>query len=231
MKNSAEAPLIDISISLSARTVTYPGDPNVVIETIKGDDPGDVALVHKFCMGSHSGTHIDAPAHMIREGNALQKIDLNKLIGPCSVVDCTDCEQAIDADRIRKSKLPLRTRVLLRTRNSEIISGGEFRRDFVHLTPDGASFLAERGVCLVGIDYLSIGASGPAGVETHRQLLSRDIVILEGLDLSRALEGEYDLICLPLKLDVPDGAPVRAVLRRLDGISTGREEQDTHPDS
>ncbi len=215
MKNSDQSALIDISILLSPRTVTFPGDPTVVIETIKGESADDVAVVHRFCMGSHSGTHIDAPAHTIRGGRTLQQIDLAKLVGECTVIDCTDCVNSIDADMLRSHRIPRTRRVLLKTANSRVISRPEFCREFIYLTPDGASFLADMGAWLVGIDYLSIGEMGPPGIETHKALLAHNVAILEGLDLSSVAPGDYELLCLPLKLDVPDGAPVRAMLRSL----------------
>jgi len=205
--------MIDISLPLSPRTVTFPGDPTVEIETVKGGNAEDTAVVHKFCMGSHSGTHIDAPAHILRGGLTLSRIDLNRLVGECCVLDCTDCEVAIDAETLGGKEIAHKERVLLKTRNSKFISEPDFNRDYVYLTPDGAEFLAELGASLVGIDYLSIGQMGPLGVEAHRTLLSRDVLILEGLDLSQVAPGSYELLCLPLKIDVPDGAPVRALLR------------------
>lgn len=207
--------LIDVSVVLSPDTVTYPGDPVVSFKTVKSPDEDGGALVHRFCMGSHSGTHIDAPAHMIRGGRELSQTSLQRLIGMCLVLDCTECERAVDAAALERKELHNAARILLRTRNSEMASGPSFYPDFVYLTPDGAESLVERGVLLVGIDYLSIGQPGPEGVRTHRTLLTRDVVILESLDLSRVDPGHYELICLPIKLDVPDGAPVRAVLRRV----------------
>ena len=97
-KNSSQAPLIDISLLLSPLTVTFPGDPLVETETVKGASPEDSAVVHKFCMGSHSGTHIDAPAHMLKGGQKLSQIDLHRLVGKCRVLDCTGCQTSIDAD-------------------------------------------------------------------------------------------------------------------------------------
>ncbi|MCD6326044.1 cyclase family protein [bacterium] len=213
--NKPPGDLLDISIMLSPRTVTYPGDPAVQLEMI-GDpaDPNE-AIIHRVQMGSHSGTHIDAPFHTTREGDRLQNIELERLIGNCSVVDCTDCSKSIDAEVLAKKKIESKERVLLKTLNSETITRPTFDRDFVHLTPDGAAFIARLGARLVGIDYLSIGQPGPLGMRTHKALFEHGILVLEGLNLSRVDPGVYELICLPLKLDAPDGAPVRAVLRPL----------------
>ncbi len=216
--------MIDISLPLSLQTVTYPGDPTVEIEKIKGASAEDAAVVHRFCMGSHSGTHIDAPAHIIRGGRTLPQIDLSRLVGECCVLDCTECEVCIDAETLAGKEIAHEERVLLKTRNSKLISQADFNRNYVYLTPDGAEFLAELGASLVGIDYLSIGQMGSSGVETHRTLLARDVLILEGLDLSQVAPGSYELLCLPLRIDVPDGAPVRALLRPLMNADNPRAE-------
>jgi len=212
-KAEAQTGLWDISLRLSPKLVTYPGDPPVSIVRGKGDG----ALVHKLCLGSHSGTHIDAPAHMLSDGLPLDSIDLRRLIGPCCVVDCTDCAKSIDAQALASRPIHCIQRVLLKTRNSELLRQAEFSKDYVSLTVDGASFLAERGAWLVGIDYLSIGEFGAGGIEVHRELFAHGVLILEGLDLSQVDAGRYQLLCLPLRLDVPDAAPVRAVLLPFSG--------------
>ncbi len=206
---------MDISLPLSPRTIVFPGDPAIEIETAKGASKDDGALVHRFCMGSHAGTHLDAPAHIIRGGLTLAEVSLEPLIGECAVVDCTQCEQSIDAGFLREQEILYVRRVLLKTKNSALLSVTDFDFNYVYLTPDGARFLVELGASLVGIDYLSIGQMGPLGVETHEVLLANQVLILEGLDLSQVAPGGYELLCLPLKLDVPDGAPVRALLRPL----------------
>ena len=207
--------LLDISITLSRTTVTYPGDPKVKTEPLGSHSESNGVVVHNICLGSHSGTHIDAPYHMLREGAQLHEVALTKLIGECIVIDCTDCESTIDRKRLSTEQLSGFKRILLKTSNSDIILRDDFRSDYVHLTPDGAEYLAGLSPYLVGIDYLSIGEMGPLGRETHRILLTQDVLIVEGLNLSEIGAGRYEIICLPLKLDVGDGAPVRAVLRTL----------------
>ena len=232
-RSNSQAPLLDVSLPLSPRTIAFPGDPVVEIEMAKGAGNDDDAVVHRLCMGSHAGTHLDAPAHVIRGGLTLAEVGLEPLIGECTVVDCTQCGQSIDAAFLRKQEIPPVRRVLLKTRNSALLSATDFDFNYVYLTPDGARFLVELGASLVGIDYLSIGQMGPLGVKTHKILLANQVLILEGLDLSQVAPGGYELLCLPLKLDVPDGAPVRALLRPLKeaadagrtGLAPGRESR------
>ena len=139
----------------------------------------------------------------------------NKLIGPCFVVDLPNVD-SIDAQSLEQANIPTNvTRLLCRTRNSEYWARGDnvFHTDFVAIDPSGAEWIVQHGIQLVGVDYLSVGAY-EGGIPTHEILLSHGVVPVEGLDLSRIEPGEYQLICLPLKLKDCDGAPVRAVLMR-----------------
>jgi arylformamidase len=163
----------------------------------------------------HVGSHLDAPLHFVRDGYGADQIDLDKLIGPCFVVDLPDVD-SIDAQALEQANIPAHvTRLLCRTRNSEYWRRGDktFHTEFVAIDPSGAEWIVQHGVHLVGVDYLSVGAY-EGGIPTHEILLSNGVVPVEGLDLSRVEAGEYQLICLPLKLKDCDGAPARAVLIR-----------------
>jgi arylformamidase len=130
------------------------------------------------------------------------------MLGPATVVDATSIEADLDAAALATLDLPEDpTRILLKTPNSRLWERDSFSRDFVRLTGSGARFLIDRGVQLVGIDYLSIGDE-----EAHRELLGAGVTALEGLDLRQVEPGRYDLVCLPLRLEGSDGAPARAIL-------------------
>ena len=167
--------------------------------------------------GAHTGTHVDAPAHFIAGGARVEAMNLDSLIGPARVIEISDDVMAITSGHIRASKLSGMTRVLFKTRNSafwnEVDKG--FRKDFTYIEPDAAAELVEMGVRLVGIDYLSVEKYGSTRFDTHTILLECGVVILEGLDLRKVEAGDYELICLPIKLagGTGDGAPARAVLR------------------
>ena len=137
---------------------------------------------------------------------------LERLIGPALLLSFSDDVRAVGAADLRKHDLKGRKRILLRTRNSALLSQREFARDYTYLAPDGAQYLVDNGIELVGIDYLSIEQFHSGHHKTHRILLERSVVILEGLDLSVPAPGEYELICLPLRIEGCDGAPARAVL-------------------
>jgi arylformamidase len=190
----------------------YEGDPGVEITPAKSIERGDVANVSRLDMGAHTGTHVDAPVHFIPGAPGASELPLDPFIGPCVVADATGAVGDIDAGFIGGLDLPpAGGRVLLKTPNSRLWERDSFTFDFVRLNVDGANALIERGVRLVGIDYLSLG--DPA---VHMALLERGIGVIEGLDLRQVQPGGYLLVCLPLKIAGSDGAPARAVLWPLE---------------
>jgi arylformamidase len=203
----------DISLPISESLVVWPGDPPVRITQPLHLDRGDEATVSHLDIGAHTGTHVDAPAHFVRGGSGVDALDLNVLVGPALVVHALEVD-ALSADVLATLPIPPGTeRVLFRTRNSELWARGEhkFQEDFVAITGDGARWLIERGVRLVGVDYLSVAPFDDV-TPTHRALLRAGIVPLEGLNLSGIDPGTYQLVCLPLKITGADGAPARAIL-------------------
>jgi arylformamidase len=190
----------------------YPGNPEIEITLQQAVAKGAGANVSLVRFGSHTGTHADAARHFFDDGQTVDKIPLERLIGPALLLSFSDDVRAVGAAELRKHDLKGRKRILLRTRNSALLSQREFARDYTYLAPDGAQYLVDNGVELVGIDYLSIEQFHSGHHKTHRTLLERSVVILEGLDLSVPAPGEYELICLPLRIEGCDGAPARAVL-------------------
>jgi arylformamidase len=176
---------------------------------------GDIANDTTISFSVHTGTHIDAPLHFLATGSSVDQAPLNVLIGSVVVVDLSDVE-VITAQTLQTLNLPSRTeRLLIRTRNSELWRHATaFQPNFVALTADAAEWVVEQGIRLIGIDYLSIQRFDD-GPETHIVLLRAGVVILEGLDLSQVLAGEYELFCLPLKLQGIEGAPARVVLKSV----------------
>lgn len=213
--------IFDISVAISPETTpTYPGDPALEVVSWAAIARGDAANVTFLRMGAHTATHVDAPAHFIEHAPTVSAMPLDALIGEARVVELDKSIKAIDASHVA-AHVPANTaRVLFKTRNSDFWRGDgkNFREDFTHLTFDGARALLERGVRLVGIDYLSIEKFKAETFATHTTLLSAGVVIIEGLDLREVSAGVYELICLPLKIAAGsgDGAPARAVLRTLD---------------
>jgi arylformamidase len=197
----------------------FPGDPEVRIEAASSIETGGAANVSKISCGAHTGTHIDAPAHFIKDGRKIADIDLDALIGAARVVEIPGGVNEIVAHHVAPDALRGATRVLFKTRNSSFWqdSPRTFREDFTFVSPEAARSLVEQNVRLVGIDYLSVERFGSKDFETHLTLLGSEVVIVEGLNLSEVSAGEYELFCLPLRLaDGPgDGVMARAVLRTI----------------
>jgi arylformamidase len=162
-------------------------------------------------MGSHTGTHIDAPYHFVDNGRKLHEIPMEQLVGEASVVEIGNV-RSIDRRELESLDWTGVERVLFKTHNSKHWQDGRFYEEFVYLEPEGAEFLVERGIRLVGIDYLSIDRYRSDAHPTHFVLLTRNIVILEGLNLANVPAGRYRLAALPLNLQDADGAPARVIL-------------------
>ena len=204
---------IDISLPVHAGMPVYRGNPPVRARRTMTLAREGVTL-SEYCLGSHTGTHVDAPIHFIEGGVGIDGLDLDRFHGPAWVADLRRVRQGIDRAALSKAGIPRGTRrVLLRTANSRLWHPVRpFRTDFVYLEPDGAEWLVELGVRLVGIDYLSIEGFRMQGAPTHHALLGRGIPILEGLDLARVRPGRYQMSAAPVRWRDADGAPARAVL-------------------
>jgi arylformamidase len=204
--------IYDISVPIRSGGLVYPGNPEIDISLQQAVAKGASANVSAIRFGSHTGTHADAARHFFDDGQTVDKIPLERLIGPALLLTFADDVRSVGAAELRAHDIKGQTRILLRTRNSAFLSQKDFVKDYTYLAPDGAQYLVDQGVELVGIDYLSIEQFHSGHHLTHRTLLERSVVIVEGLDLSVPPPGEYQFICLPLRIDGCDGAPARAVL-------------------
>lgn len=206
---------IDISMPLSRQTPAWPGSPGASTSLFRSQEAGEDANASLIEMDVHTGTHIDAPAHMLPGGPTMDRYALGAGIGEAIVAD-TGPAPAIDAETLAGLDLPEDCRrLLLQTSNSRRPElQHEFSPDYAALTLSGAEWIADRGIELVGIDYVSIQLFS-APTETHHVLFRAGVVILEGLRLDAAEPGSYELLCLPLRLTGCEAAPARAVLRRL----------------
>jgi arylformamidase len=204
---------IDISAPLRTGMVSWPGDPPVRIYRVSDITGGDGANLTKVDISAHAGTHVDAPLHFFENGKSIDEAPLSALIGPARVIEIPDSE-IIRTDALAQEKLQAGERILLKTRNSaKKWPEQAFISDFVYLETDAARYLAESGVLTIGVDYLSIAGYGKNEAEVHRLLLGAGIWIIEGLYLSGVPPGNYEMICLPIRLAGSEGAPARAVLR------------------
>lgn len=202
----------DVSVPIRSGGLVYPGNPEIKITLQQAVAKGAGANVSSIQFGSHTGTHADSSRHFFDDGQTVDKIPLERLMGPARLVAFDDSLRSIGESELRAAGIEGQKRVLLRTRNSALLHQPEFVKDYTYLAPDGAAYLVSLGVELVGVDYLSIEQFHSGHHLTHKTLLERDVVILEGLDLSEPPAGDYQLICLPLRLEGLDGAPARAIL-------------------
>ncbi|MHB1414960.1 MAG: cyclase family protein, partial [Chloroflexota bacterium] len=201
----------DITVGIDSAAPIFPGDPPVVLSAVASQAQGDEVNLSQACFGLHTGSHVDAPYHVDASWPKLADFPLATFVGPARVVVSTATGEIPAAELARVSWQGVE-RVLFKTGNSAL-RGRPFCADYVSLSTEAADFLVEHtGVKLVGIDYLSIDKYADEGLPVHRRLLGRGILILEGLDLSAVLAGDYQLVCLPLRMAAGDGAPVRAAL-------------------
>jgi arylformamidase len=210
--------IYDITNPIRSQMPVYEGDPGVEIASWSALAKGDSANVSYLHFGAHTGTHVDAPAHFIEGACKIDSLSLEILIGPARVIRVPDEIIEIEQGFLAECDLSGVERLLFHTRNSGFWSEA-FRKDFTHLLPEAAEFLVSHGIKLVGTDYLSIEKFHSGDHRTHLALLSKGVVIVEGLNLTEVPAGDYELICLPLKLaeGAGDGAPARVVLRSLSG--------------
>ena len=204
----------DISLKLTGETVRWVTAPPFELEERRRMSKGDPNNSSALNMSVHSGTHIDAPFHFVADGNTIDQLPLERFIGP-ALVYAVEAKRYITKEHVAGIRLDGATRVLFKTRNSELLHQREYDPDFVAFSVEAAQSLVELGVELVGLDYLSV-AHADEQVPVHRAFLDHGVVLLEGIDLSEVAPGRYELMCLPIPLGDSDGAPCRAVLRDLE---------------
>jgi len=217
---SSQTDWIDVSATISNRMVHWPD--NVPVSITKSSDigvDGAQANVSAITMSVHTGTHMDAPKHFYKNGDDIMKIDVSALIGHAKVFHVKDEKNEITYEIIKNLPIEKGDRILFRTRNSDIDWETEpFMENYVRLSPDAAKYLVEKQIKCVGVDYLSVG-DGEKGKIVHQLLLGSPVNIIEGLKLGNVEPGEYDMICLPIKIEGADGAPARVVLKKISEFS------------
>ncbi|HAR94493.1 MAG TPA: arylformamidase [Deltaproteobacteria bacterium] len=207
------APWIDVSVPLVNGMISYPGDPPVEISRLPANHDED-PMISRLSASVHLGTHIDAPLHYIPEGKGIDLMPAAAMIGPARVIGIAD-PHVISVNDLQAHSLSPGERILFKTRNSSLWESPVFREDYVYLSTEGASFLAEKGVLALGIDYLSIGGFNTNEPEVHRILLEAGVWIIEGLNLRGVEPGQYDLVCMPLRIIGVEAAPARVMIRPL----------------
>jgi len=206
---------IDVSVPIRSGIVHWPGDPEVIIGRMLKMERGDNCNVSTISMSSHTGTHVDAPYHFIEKGDGIHDMAFTTMIGKARVIEIKD-RHCIKPEELKPNKIQKGERVIFKTKNSaRCWNVDKFVEDFVYLSTESVKYLVNKRVRTIGVDYLSVGGYNKNIDEVHKLLLGAGIWIIEGLDLSRVRQGDYDLICLPLNIINGDGAPARAILRPI----------------
>lgn len=203
----------DITMELKNSMAVYEGDPRFKMDNIYTTREHGYN-VSRLNLGTHTGTHIDAPRHFFEDGTAVDSIPIEKLIGMAKVFFIDKC--SIDYDDIKELNIEKHDKIIFKTINSKIIEDDEFHKDFTALTEEAAEFLAKREIDMVGIDYMSIESFYSEDGKVHNILLSNNIVIIEYLDLREIEVGEYEIIALPMRIKDGDGSPARVILKEVD---------------
>ena len=208
---------IDISLPFHTNMWHWPTDPPARAERIKDRDKGDPVSLMEIQWVDHTGTHIDAPLHFIAGGKTIDQMPLNATVGRARVIEIKDTE-SIKVEALVPYNIRRGERILFKTLNSsKYFPDDSFFEDYVYIDPPAAHYLVERGVRVVGIDYISVGSfrHQQKNGETHQTLLNSGVYIIEGLNLSKVKPGRYELLCLPILLERGDAGPARAILRPI----------------
>jgi arylformamidase len=207
--------LIDISLAIGPDLLTWPGDPAVEVVPRLELAEGDPANVSELRIGTHTGTHVDPPVHFVPGAAGIDRVPLDTLVGDAVVADARGLKGPMGPAELEKLSIPEGIkRVLIRSDNSDLWRHlpTEFPDGYVCLHPEGARWIVDRGIELIGVDFLSVEEKGTPGHPTHHVLLENDVVIVEGLDLGDVEPGPYRLVVLPLRIVDGDGGPARAIL-------------------
>ena len=206
--------IYDVSLPIYPGMIIWPGDPPFIKDVFKSIKEGSSSNISLLHIGTHTGTHIDAPLHFIHGAIGVDNIDPEVLVGKARLFQLPDVRY-IDRKLLESFDLKGVSRILLGTRNSSLLKHGKLDMDYVFVTGDAARYIVDIGIKLIGVDYLSIEEPHNEGHPVHQTLLDAGIVIVEGLNLADVPLGDYELICLPLKIKDADGAPARVLLREI----------------
>ena len=206
--------IIDVTVPIREGMAVYPENPGVTVERVREVEHGASSTLSRICLGTHTGTHVDAPMHFLGPGApGIDDMAPELMVGPARVIEL-DAPVSISAEDLAAHAPAPGERLLLKTRNSELWARDGFQADYVFLQTEAARMLAGAGVSVLGVDYLSVGGYKSNGRDVHRTLLEAGIYLIEGLDLRQAEAGPCELYCLPLRIAGAEGAPARVLLRQ-----------------
>ena len=204
----------DVTLTIEPDMLVWPGNPQVAVDTVKSIAQGSSSNVSLLHIGTHTATHVDAPRHFIPGAPGVDSLEPEVLVGRARLFQLPDTHH-IDRKLLEGLDLKGVKRLLLGTRNSALLKQKQLGLDYAFISADAARYLVDMGIKLVGLDYLSVEQYQKEGRPAHNILLGAGMVIVEGLALAEVPAGDYELLCLPLKLKDADGAPARVFLREV----------------
>jgi len=203
----------DLTAEITSNLVVFPGDPNYSIEKISSLEDGQKFNLSHMHLGNHTGTHIDFPAHTIVNGKTSSDYSIEYLIGTGIIINVPASEKSITATLIANQPIMKDDIVFFKTTNSKKSKQLAFTNEYVYIEPDAARGLLQKGVKIVGIDYISVDHCNDENLTTHNILLSKDVLIVEGLELNHIPEGRYEIFIIPLNIPFMDGLPTRVIAK------------------
>ncbi|WP_419420783.1 cyclase family protein [Legionella sp. D16C41] len=201
----------DLSVTISEQLVTFPGDPTYHLENVSSLEQGAFFHLNKIYLGNHTGTHIDFPAHVIREGKTSNDFLIDRLIGKGLIIQVPDNEISITKTFVKNQPILTNDFVFFKTANSKLSKNSTFTKNYVYIEPDAAEELLKKGIKIVGIDYISVDKYEFEDLPVHKALLANDILIVENLELNHVPNGRYTIYIMPLKINNLDGLPARVI--------------------
>ncbi|MGC1182114.1 cyclase family protein [Legionella sp.] len=213
MQEKKESRCYDLSTMISNDLVVFPGDPTYCTEVVSSLEKGDTFNLCHMHLGNHAGTHIDFPAHTIKNHKTSSDFPLEFLIGPGIIIQVPPTEKSVTKNFVARQSIMSSDIVFFKTANSQISKHAPFTEQYVYIEPDAAIELLQKGVKIVGIDYISVDAYDDANLTVHNTLLSKEVLIVEGLELRDIPEGRYEIYIMPLNIPNMDGLPARVLAR------------------
>lgn len=203
----------DLTADISPELVGFPGDPQYSTEQVSSLDDGQKFNLCHMHLGNHAGTHVDFPAHTVQRGKTSSDFPLEYLTGPGIIIKVPPQEKSITREFVSTQPIMKSDIVFFKTANSGKSKQEPFTDQYVYIEPDAAEALFQQGVKAVGIDYISVDSYGDESLTVHNTLLTKEILIVEGLELSEIPEGRYEIFIMPLKIPNMDGLPARVMAR------------------
>jgi len=203
----------DITLNISGNLATFPGDPCYQAEQVYSLEDGSHFRLNKLFLGNHTGTHIDFPSHVIKDGKTSSDFSIESLIGTGLIIEVPEQDSSVTKDFIKNLPILKNDFVFFKTANSRISKYAPFTEKYVYIESDAAEELLMKGVKIVGIDYMSVDKYESEDLPVHQCLLSNDVLIVEGLDLNNVPVGRCKIYIMPIKINDMDGLPARVIAK------------------